>query len=222
MGNEVVLSGRQVVNRTGEEQAAMDLKKIRLSSLIAASILFLFPWIDMTCNDTTLVTQSGLQATYGGASADSRFDSGSQGAQQSSKEAKDDLGMALPVLLALLCTLGAVVACLLTMFKGQDLGSLAEKLALAALALILLQAILGFPLDGVADELRTEMMKGSGEANELAGALAMSMKLDTSFTFWFYLTLIALAGGAPGILIPLGNKLLARACASKEPSPPPP
>ncbi len=157
-------------------------QKINLGGAIAALLLFFLPWLDIRCQEKSLITQSGIQTITGGASLSSELKAA--GEKQGGPKSKDTGGMALFVLAALLC----VGIALFLAFTGISSTSAspdgAGKFCAAALVLIVIQMIAGFPVE---KSLREEMKK-----NNSGAALALS-PFQIKHTPWLYLELVALA-----------------------------
>ena len=192
--------------------------RIRLSSAIVALILFFLPWVDVNCNGTTLLSQSGFQASIGSGSLNPQLDEMSKNSSNAGNSKKDvekskeSLGVAVAVLLSFFCLLGSVV-CFIKVQKGNSgLDGIGGVLALAALVLIIIQLIAGFPVE---DSMGSSAPDKS-ESGQMAAAMAAAMTVDTKFRFWFYLHVIALLGASSGILEPRLRRLLDRSSAPTE------
>ena len=184
----------------------MNHRKIRFSSLLAAVLLFLFPWFDVSCGDRTLVTQTGFQAMVGSGSANEELEGGLLKGAKVERSA-DEKGVAASwmTLLAFLAILGGVGCHLSRRLGKQELEHHAPKLALAAVAFLLLQWITGFPIqDEVADSVAKR--KASGGDEKLLEM--MEWKDPEAHTrIWFLLTLVATLGGASAQVVSAATKL---------------
>lgn len=170
------------------------INKIRLSSLVTALILFFLPWINLKCQDTTLATQTGVEAAYGGASmSDSMKGLKSKSAD---KDKPDDggPGMAPLVAAALLSTLLAVVVAAIALRRkapsGKDLTSIFSGVALA---LLVVQMMIGFPAADVSQKNEGPKEKSSEVEESMNASMVAAMNFRAEFTMVFYLELLALA-----------------------------
>jgi hypothetical protein len=158
--------------------------KLNLGTIFAALVLFLFPWLDIQCSGNNLATQSGLQTVYGGVSLSEQF----QGMANEQKSDKDSSSMAIFAGLALVATIIAFVVALGEFRSGLSVSqSRAGGLCLIALALILVQMLLKFPVE---QELLEEMKK-SGSSGDPFGGMAAAV-FSIRYTPWFWLELVAL------------------------------
>jgi hypothetical protein len=152
--------------------------------MLVALVLFPLPWINLSCGEHQpgkervvyfSVTQSGLQATYGGVS----FHQGTMQEEAArSQGAKDKKGGApLLVVYALLLVAGIVAS-----FKIRGQPARFRTLAACAggaLALLLVQMAIGFPLEPEGD-------RPSGEPDAV-----YHLFLEVRYTIWFWLALAA-------------------------------
>jgi hypothetical protein len=184
-----------------------NVPKLNLISLGIAVILFLLPWTDVSCNAKKVATQSGIQATYGGVT--------SELGPTDSKE-KPDLGGSALLLIALLLVLGGAAIALLIVLKKNVPPINPAILAGVAFLLILLQAMIGFPINKVVNEKKASNAQANDEIGRMIGDAAM---FSVTRTAWFYLELLALA-------IPAGvygyERYSRRKAAAPVPSSPPP
>lgn len=154
--------------------------RINAISLCTALILFLFPWTEVTCNGTVMATQTGFQAVYGGMSAQG------QTTLPDDKTDKNDIGMAFFVTLALLAVIGGAAIAVMIVMKKDAPPVKPGLLAATALVLILLQWMLGFPVNKA-------LRKETGQETQM---LSNEIKVEAKRTGWFYVTLLALLAPA--------------------------
>lgn len=186
-------------------------KKIKLGSALAALIIFAFPWVDIQCSEKSMATQSGFQVIYGGGSASEEMEA--MGADSGSKESSssdESMGFAPLVALALIAVIGAVAFSFIAVFRGSERADkLASVLPAAALLLLVIQLMVGFPAK---KQVIEAMSEGSSEAqagdDEFGAAMgesmaaAMMMNIRVKTTPAFYLELLAL--GIPTLLLANG------------------
>jgi len=117
------------------------LRAIKLTSAIAALVLFFMPWIDIQCSGKSLATQTGIQTITGMATPSSEI----EGIMKNDR--RESLGSSVLVATALLAT-GLGIACLLmALFNGNSkLDALGSILCVLALMCLLTQLIQGFPI----------------------------------------------------------------------------
>lgn len=182
-------------------------KKIRLGSSLAALILFAMPWIDIQCSERSMVTQTGLQAIYGGASLSDEMktkagDSGSK----SNSSSEDSMGFAPLLAIAMIAVIGAVAFSFIALLRGGDRAErYSSILPAAALALLLMQLMIGFPAKKKVTEKMSHRPPESKAVNDpfsglgesMAAAMMMNIRVKT--TSAFYLELLVL--GIPTLLL---------------------
>lgn len=117
------------------------LRTIKLTSAIAALVLFFMPWIDIQCSGKSLATQAGIQTITGMATPSSEI----EGIMKNDR--RESLGSSALVATALLAT-GLGIACLLmALFNGNSkLDALGSILCVLALMCLLTQLFQGFPI----------------------------------------------------------------------------
>ncbi len=196
-------SGDQVMQVLGNaiQQSTTETmtSKINFASAVAALILFLLPWIDIQCSGTGLVTQTGLQTIYGGASISSDFKAladQSGGDVNELDEGRESMGMAWLTMLAFLIVIGAVVVAFLAFrYPGKFSQNTVGLLCLIALLLLILQMVIGFPAHREISEAVSEAAGGSGSDNpfDAMGAGMMAAMIQVRYLPWIYLELVALA-----------------------------
>lgn len=189
------------------------LAKIRLGSVLMALFLFFLPWLDLQCSGKSMVTQTGLQAVYGGASPAKEMarELESMDAERKSLSAgeakeRESMGMALWVGLAFVLVVGAAVCSWLAMFRpGEKVKRYASILPVAALGCLLMQLAVGFPLR---DQIAKALAEGGPgkDSMEEAMAAAMMLNLRVEILPVFYLELLLL--GVPTLI--LVNRLIDR------------
>jgi S1-C subfamily serine protease len=184
------------------------------STLLLALVLFPLPWIEVACEKpanqgggtAVIATQSGLQTIYGGMSSplQDRFAGMGDGASgpggtgpgtgPPGLAAADQkkIGMSpLTGLYPLLLVGGIALGIALPL--GHRRLTLVAACCLAALAVLLLQSVLGFP---IANEIQAENAKNALPKDINLKAPPEFADPFTRYTLWYYLSWIALLGCA--------------------------
>ncbi len=124
------------------------LGKIHLGFTFASIVFFLLPWTEIRCSGEQkrlAIQQSGLEIIYGGATV--HGPEGRDRRWQTDKE-KDSLGVSPLLAVALVASLGAFAASLASFRAGVATPSKrSNALCALALALILTQLAIGFPVE---------------------------------------------------------------------------
>lgn len=190
------------------------MNKITPAFCLLALILFFLPWLNISCNEKVLMTQSGVQIIYGGVSAFGEMKNLETmgGGDSNGKEKREGPGLSLMTGLAFLGVLGATLISLAA-FLGSSAVKLHPKidsflakvrgfpvqaglLTAIALGLLLVNVIFGFPVSG---QVRKEMkeVKAQAVASEPEAApMGLQMppiKLSVDYRWPLYLELLALA-----------------------------
>lgn len=179
-------------------------KKIRFGTSIAALLFFALPWLDIQCSEKSMATQTGFQMIYGGGSASDEMKAlGDDTKTENQSKAPDSMSFSPLIGLALISVVAAVVFSYLALFRSSDVANrYSSILPAAALALILLQLMVGFPAknkilegmsEGVAKSKTSQSTADpfSGMGESMAAAMMMNIRVRT--TPAFYLELLALA-----------------------------
>lgn len=181
-------------------------KKIKLGSALAALVIFAFPWVDIQCSEKSMATQSGFQVISGGGSVSEEMKAmGGDSSSSESLNSDESMGFAPLVALALTAVIGAVVFSFIAVFRGDGRADmLSSVLPAAALLLLLMQLMMGFPakkqmIDSLS-ESSSEAQVGDDEFGAMTAAMVMNIRVKT--TPAFYLELIAL--GIPTLLLANG------------------
>lgn len=165
------------------------IHKIKLGTTLAALIIFFLPWIDISCSQHPIGTQSGIQMIYGGASPAGEMK------DNSSSDKPDDISGSFLVGIALLVTAAAAFFAWKSMMQpNAKYEFLSNILPAAALAAVLLQLIIGIPVKN--DLLRDVKEKTATTQNDPLGdefGKAMLSSIQFKYTTAFYLELAALA-----------------------------
>lgn len=180
--------------------------KINLASTLAALLLFFVPWVDIQCSGKTILTQTGIQTAFGGASASKEIDSLAPRERLSQQRTEKAGPSSVLVLVALLLVSAAFVSALLSLRATTPSESKAGLLCGAALVCILAQMAIGFPVEKALFE----------EATKEDMAAAMALGFQVRYQPWIYLEILALAVATLTFL----NGVIDRAKASPL-SPPP-
>ena len=154
-----------------------------------------------------MATQSGIQVVYGGGSASEEMEAmGGDTKASSTPDSDESMGFAPLVALALVAVLGGTVFSAIALFRGGDRATaMSSVLPAAALALLLIQLMIGFPAKGKIIEAMSEASSETqGEGDEFAElgasmATAMMMNIRVKMTPFFYFELLAL--GIPTLLL---------------------
>jgi len=211
--------------------------KITASMCVLALVLFLFPWLTVSCNDQKVASQSGCQAMYGGYSPSSdmkkmgqTFGGGGGNGQKGASEEKP--GGSILTILAFLAVLGSAVIAVaaevtslpVKLSPGLEriIGSIRRfpvKVGLLtgiALGLLLFTWIVGFPIVH-------KVKEAQGNAGKQADSnMPMEVSFGVSYNAWFYLELLALV---PPTFLMLNDKykwVALGGTTAKPPAPTPP
>jgi len=190
-------------------QHSQGVVKIKLGASLAALVLFALPWLDIQCSQKSMATQSGIQMIYGGGSPAHDI-KGDEGASPAMQQDGESMGYAPLVAAALLAVIFAVVFSFRAIFKNGEDGT-AEKwatiLPAVALALLVIQLIIGIPVEGKISDAMSELnnVESTGDGFEdlgksMAGAVMMGVSIEK--TTAFYLELLAL--GIPTLFLANG------------------
>ena len=122
------------------------IARIRLLSLLPALVIFFFPWVEIQCQKDPMLTQTGIQIIYGGATMHPEF---SQWVTSDKKHDMDDrLGTGWFVGIALLSVCAAIGFAFKALRPGAaGHGLRAEGFAALALVALVIQLSLGFPAE---------------------------------------------------------------------------
>ena len=187
------------------------LSKLKFGTSIAALFLFFLPWLEISCSEKSIATQSGVQIIYGSGSVSDGLNSlgGKSGdSTKVSEKPKESMGFSLLVGIAFLCVIGSVVFSFRNLLNPSDKSAkLALLLPTIALVCLLLQLMIGFPIKKKMTEAMSENQseqKISSEGDPLAGlgqsmAGAMMMAIQVKKTPFFYFELFSL--GLPTLLL---------------------
>ena len=129
----------------------MQSNQISLVSLVAGAVLFFLPWIEVQCQGHGFIRQSGLQIATGGASLAPDLAQGRQAQNSNGGDGEKGLIVGAAGVLTLLALWSAWLA----WRDGRDEPEKAGRLAAVALALVVSQPILGFPVERrLSDEMK--------------------------------------------------------------------
>ena len=158
-----------------------------------------------------MATQSGFQVIYGGGSASEEMEAlGGDSSSSKSASSDESMGFAPLVALALIAVIGAVAFSFIAVFRGgQRADMLSSVFPAAALLLLVIQLMIGFPskkqVIEAMSEGTSETQAGDDEFGAAMGesmAAAMMMNIRVKTTTAFYLELLAL--GIPTLLLANG------------------
>ena len=159
--------------------------RVNVLSLAGAVVLFALPWTNIQCTGQTIGTQSGIQSIYGGVSTvDLGFsmeDLGNMGMPtedvgQEATPNRPPIGFAVFVAIAFLLVLAGFRISIANLFQNKHLPVKPGHLTTLALAILILQLMVGLPID-------LEVKKAGSELGGIA----------TKRTHWFYLELVLMA-----------------------------
>jgi hypothetical protein len=153
-------------------------------------LLFFLPFMEIKCNETTLVQMSGLNMVTGAEpkvgsdfeQMSKGFDTKNEGTKTATKSDKKGKVYIMAIVALGLGVIGVAIS-----FMNKDGYSPIKMIAGAVGAVALI--ILMFQVKGDANEQMTADKKGS---DQMAGM----MKLSVDFTFWFYLCVISYLASA--------------------------
>ncbi len=191
------------------------------SASLLALLLFCLPWVEVRCNSPRqefsesigskpLVTQSGLQAIYGGGSLHPVLEAEKKKEErEAARLGRKDAKMAkdarsgdenepmswAPLFLPYPVLLLAVVIAGLTLKAPKLRLGLVGLLGAAALALLLLQTALGFPLENKVNYAITKGLVESTGRRDSGEALIASMILQVRYTGWYWMALLLTLAG---------------------------
>ena len=185
------------------------------SQLWLVFFLFFLPWVNLSCNGRTLVTQTGLQTCHGGFTVDARIEKAARNdkALQNDNVLKEQPTWSLLstvfivfVFLGGLIGFGCIVCVLFRMStyaKATHLFSLglggAAFLALAA------QVTIGFPMDRhltqQIEKNRAERERQNAPVGIANDAIDAWSGFDTRYTFWLWLSFIITFVSAPAFVL---------------------
>lgn len=176
-------------------QSPNTTKGLRLGTLLGALILFFLPWVELKCAGQRLMYQSGIQTVLNQASMDgemeamTKMNGGNRGGNIddfSGKELGGKIGHSFLTGAALVCVVIAfAVACGASGRKASGI------MAAVALALLGVQAAVGFPLKLSFDkEMELRHHRNGTDPNEAEmrgpGGEMMSDIFAVKFSPWFY------------------------------------
>lgn len=179
---------QQIVILKGADTA----KGLRLGTLIGALVLFFLPWLELKCAGQRLMYQSGIQTVLNQASMDGELEAMAKMGggnrrgninEYSGKELGGKIGPSILTGAALLC----VVIAFATAF-GASGRTASGIMAALALALLGIQATLGFPLQSSFEkemELRNGVGAGDADMRGPGGEMMADM-FAVKFSPWFY------------------------------------
>ncbi len=184
------------------------LGRIRLTSLVGALLLFIFPWIDIQCSAQTVATQNGLQTVIGDYTISNQLNVLGQEIGKGGLYGSRSLGVAPLVGVALVALIGALCFAGLALYDpGERSGVWAVVLSGVALLCLVVQMLAGFPIgNSIADKdaenhqislenWSSEMLKMSDRAEEMEEQVVepVSGIFRAKTTVVFYLELLLLS-----------------------------
>ena len=184
-------------------------KKIQASTLLAALVVFILPWLDMQCNSKSMITQTGIQSVSGGGTLSDEMESlANLGANKDAENndsapslSEDDrpapawlaAGALLLIVLALVLAVHSVLSA-----QANDLSPI-TLLATMAFGFVALQLLVGFPLEHTARQAMAKAHGGqAGSENPFAAVGAAIVRIQVIRQPWIWAELAFLA--VPGLL----------------------
>ena len=183
--------------------------------LLFSTVLLFLPFIEVSCHDRVVLTQSGIETIHGGVSTKSLL---KEMAMESSRLDRSDMPQLDPkskkevdkaTVRPCLAIAFVSVASLLIGVLGvlAPLGEVRCKCMLLAIALcllvVLVQMSVGFPIKNEMVERLAEKKNGRGSPGDEAGEVIAAMMISVNFTVWFWLWLLVIASS----LVPLAIEL---------------
>lgn len=181
------------------------INKLNLGSSLAALILFVFPWLDIQCSERSLVTQSGVEVIYGGGSPSEELEQKGGKVKTKRNGSEDSIRFAPLVGFALLLVLVAALITLKDTIGGKSLGdTLALVLQALALGVLLVQLLVGFPIERYFSSEREKYSEetqamADGGAKFTRSVAAGMMNVRVERTTALYLELVVL--GIPTLIL---------------------
>ncbi len=184
-------------------------RTLRLSTLAAALVLFFLPWLELKCAGQRVAYQSGVQTVLNRISPDvdmqemARGRGGWSGNPEAPEgnELGEKVGTSYLTAGALLCLVMAFAVAI-----GASGRAASGVMAGLALALLGLQAVVGFPLQAAVEKEMKLVDRRTGPSDSDAGGedmgLAIGRQIMTgmmprvSFSPWFYAELVLLGAVA--------------------------
>ncbi len=180
--------------------------------LIFSTALLFLPFIEVSCYDRVVITQSGFETIYGGVSTTSllketamkskRTDVSNTKTEVEEKKTKPCLVMGAVALVIFASGLAGFL-----MPVGETRGMLLTLAVVLCLAAIAFQITVGFPLKAEIVERLAEKKPSSDPysdpRSEAIGEVMAAMMISVKFSVWFWLWLLTIIGS----LIPLAFEL---------------
>lgn len=195
----------------------MHLGKLNLVSLLAALGLFFLPWIEIRCQDTSMVQQSGFQAVTKKIAMSEEFEKmGNQMSQMGggATKTKNEPGDTKELPIYAVASIGVAALALLVALGGAGSpgGSKASSfLAIVALGLAIAQMVLKFPLEKeMLDKMKKDNAPPPGAAADpmaaqMGAQFENMIKVKYLPAFWGYLAALAIPGLLGFIATPGGR-----------------
>ncbi len=176
-------------------------RTLRLSTLAAALVLFCLPWLELKCAGQRLAYQSGVQTVRNRLSPDgdmlemAKMGGGHVGKTDAldEKEFGEKAGASYLTAGALLCLVIAFAVAI-----GASGRAASGVMAGLALALLGLQAVVGFPLQAAVEKEMNQVdrsmapMGSHGGGEDMGREIISGMMPRVSFSPWFYAELVLL------------------------------
>ncbi|MEM8954429.1 MAG: hypothetical protein AAGD22_09785 [Verrucomicrobiota bacterium] len=168
------------------------ITKLNLLTTFGALILFFLPWIDIQCNQRSMITQSGFQTITGGGTLSDEFKNlqDDQDHDKEKERPKPALLVAVAFLLALLAFGLAVASAFGRRNRDRSVGILTA----IALACILAQMTLQFPAEKeINHSLKPDVADHDGDKfAKTLGSAFTDIKVLYRNPLYFELALLAL------------------------------
>lgn len=183
-----------------------NIAKINFATLLGALILFALPWTNIQCSGRDIAHQSGIQAIYGGASLAPELAQMGDASQGNGPD-KSEIGIAFGLGIACIMVLVGVVVAGIALFASKPPAIEPGIIAMSALILIVIQSVMGFPVDKSVAKSQEEMASKTKQvqttdaapavenamAESMGQAMGAMVQMRTKRTPWFYFELLALA-----------------------------
>ncbi len=209
-----------------ESTSPVGMKKVKLGSVLAALVMFAFPWLDIQCSGKSFATQTGFQVIIGDASPNPQMEAAFADGDEKELSRDESMGDAndlttkqltgdlwdhfwdrgsLLVALALIAIIGAFGFSFIAVFRDSERTErLTSVLSASALLLLLVQLVIGFPVKRLLDEDMSKKSSDSqagddGFGSEMEEVLGAMVNFQVNKTPVFYLELLAL--GIPTLLL---------------------
>lgn len=169
------------------------ITKLNLLTTFGALVLFFLPWIDIQCNQRSMITQSGFQTITGDGSLSDDFKKLHEDQDHDKDQNKDKLDPAIFVAAAFLLVILAFGLALASAFGRRNRDRSVGILTAMALACILAQMALQFPAE---KDINRSLKPGASDHDDpiarSIGSALTDIKVLYRNPLYFELALLAL------------------------------